>query len=84
MSLKHCLIQDLAKGHLIPIINVKVGETDMVGDDSTYDPRKDDDYNVDKKKLLDNFSEENSEWCEENNFNKYENPGQRQERLNQN
>ncbi|CAG8818952.1 43751_t:CDS:2, partial [Gigaspora margarita] len=53
-------------------------------DDSTYDPLEDDDYNVDEGRLLNNFSEENSEWCEENDFNEYENPGQRQERLNQN
>ncbi|RIB07007.1 hypothetical protein C2G38_468691 [Gigaspora rosea] len=53
-------------------------------DDSTYNPREDDDYNIDEGRPLDNFSEENSEWCEENDFNEYENPGQRQERLNQN
>ncbi|KAF0544483.1 hypothetical protein F8M41_002812 [Gigaspora margarita] len=34
-------------------------------DDSTYDPLEDDDYNVDEGRPLDNFSEENSEWCEE-------------------
>ncbi|CAG8551157.1 4279_t:CDS:2 [Cetraspora pellucida] len=45
-------------------------------DNSTYDPREDDDYNVDEGRPLDNFSEENSEWCEKNDFNKYENPGQ--------
>ncbi|CAG8732184.1 15081_t:CDS:2, partial [Cetraspora pellucida] len=51
-------------------------ETDMVGDDSTYNPREDDNYNIDKGRLLDNFSEENSEWCVKNDFNEYENPGQ--------
>ncbi|CAG8723862.1 7872_t:CDS:2 [Cetraspora pellucida] len=76
MSPKHHPIQDLAKGHLIPIANVEVEETDMVGDDSTYDPREDDDYNIDEGRPLDNFSEENSEWCEKNDFNRYENPGQ--------
>ncbi|CAG8796356.1 8005_t:CDS:2, partial [Gigaspora margarita] len=45
-------------------------------DDSTYDPLEDDDYNVNEGRPLDNFSEENSEWCEENDFNEYENPGQ--------
>ncbi|CAG8847186.1 7143_t:CDS:1, partial [Racocetra persica] len=45
---------------------------------------EDDDYNVDEGRPLNNFSEKNSEWCEKNNFNKYENSGQRQERLNQN
>ncbi|CAG8608086.1 13940_t:CDS:2 [Cetraspora pellucida] len=81
---QHRPIQDLTKGHLIPIVNTIIGETDMVGDDSTYDPREDDDYNVDEGRPLDNFSEENSEWCEKNDFNEYENPGLRQERLNQN
>ncbi|CAG8485204.1 12042_t:CDS:2 [Cetraspora pellucida] len=52
--------------------------------DSTYDPREDDDYNVNEGRPLDNFSEEYSEWCEENDSNEYENPGQQQERLNQN
>ncbi|CAG8735964.1 768_t:CDS:2 [Cetraspora pellucida] len=46
--------------------------------------KEDDDYNVNEGRLLDNFSEEYSEWCEENDSNKYENPGQRQESLNQN
>ncbi|CAG8808089.1 20962_t:CDS:1, partial [Cetraspora pellucida] len=43
---------------------------------STYDPREDDDYNINKDRLLDNFSEENSKWCKENDFNKYENSEQ--------
>ncbi|CAG8786723.1 20479_t:CDS:2 [Gigaspora margarita] len=34
------------------------------------------DYNVDEGRPLDNFLEETSEWCEKNNFNDYENPGQ--------
>ncbi|CAG8852426.1 16677_t:CDS:2, partial [Gigaspora margarita] len=38
-------------------------------DDSTYDPLENDDYNVDEGRPLDNFSEEYSEWCEENDFN---------------
>ncbi|CAG8783428.1 4258_t:CDS:2, partial [Racocetra fulgida] len=75
----------LAKGHLIPIVNVEVGETDMASkiplklkaikyvsvtfNDSTYDPREDDDYNVNEGRPLDNFSEEYSEWCEENDSN---------------
>ncbi|KAF0349128.1 hypothetical protein F8M41_015515 [Gigaspora margarita] len=45
-------------------------------DDSIYDPLEDDDYNVDEGRPLDKFSEENSEWCEKNDFNEYENPGQ--------
>ncbi|CAG8468930.1 19344_t:CDS:2 [Cetraspora pellucida] len=74
---------NLAKGHLIPIVNVEVGETDMAND-STYDPRKDDNYNINEDKPLDNFSEEYSKWCEENDSNEYKNPEPRQERLNQN
>ncbi|CAG8549077.1 761_t:CDS:2 [Cetraspora pellucida] len=73
---KYHPIQDLAKEYLIPIINVEIEETDIVEDDSTYNPKEDDDYNIDEGRPLDNFSEENSEWCEENNFNKYKNPGQ--------
>ncbi|CAG8514884.1 9893_t:CDS:2, partial [Cetraspora pellucida] len=74
---------NLAKGHLIPIVNTEVEETDMAND-STYDPKEDDDYSVNEGRPLDNFFEEYSEWCEENDSNEYENPGQRQERLNQN
>ncbi|KAF0408420.1 hypothetical protein F8M41_008500 [Gigaspora margarita] len=57
---KHHPIQGLTKGHLILIINIEVGETDMPYpciklDDSIYDPREDDDYNVDEGRPLDNF-----------------------------
>ncbi|CAG8608727.1 3688_t:CDS:2 [Cetraspora pellucida] len=61
LSPQHCPIQGLAKGHLIPIVNAIIGETDMVGDDSTYDLREDDDYNIDEGRPLNNLSREKLE-----------------------
>ncbi|CAG8836847.1 22973_t:CDS:2, partial [Gigaspora margarita] len=58
------------------LVNVIIGETDMVGED--------DDYNVDEGRPWKNLSRENLEWEEEKDFNEYENPGQRQEKQNQN
>ncbi|RIB18032.1 hypothetical protein C2G38_2185715 [Gigaspora rosea] len=49
-----------------------IGKTAMMIRPMTLE---DDDYNVDEGRHLDNFSE-NSEWCEENDFNEYENSGQ--------
>ncbi|CAG8585467.1 6120_t:CDS:2 [Racocetra fulgida] len=98
LSPQHHPIQDLAKEHLIPIVSAIIGETDMtkakthfIGpcpciklDDSTYDPREDDDYNVDEGRPLDNLSREKLEWEEEYDDNDYRNPGERQEMLDQN
>ncbi|CAG8744280.1 22838_t:CDS:2 [Cetraspora pellucida] len=83
MYSQHRPIQDLTKGHLIPIVNTIIGETDMIGDDSTYDSREDDDYNVDEGRPLDNLSRENLEREEENDDNDYRNPGEQQEMLDQ-
>ncbi|CAG8757482.1 3818_t:CDS:2, partial [Ambispora leptoticha] len=76
MSPQHRPIQDLAKGHLIPIVNAIIGETDMVGED--------DDYNVDEGRSLDNLSRENLERRISNDdWDGGINPGQAQEMLDQ-
>ncbi|CAG8476051.1 24342_t:CDS:2, partial [Cetraspora pellucida] len=66
----------MIKGHLIPIVNIEVEETDMASKIplKLKAIKENDDYNINEGRPLDNFSEEYSEWCEKNDFNKYKNP----------
>ncbi|CAG8664103.1 12274_t:CDS:2 [Cetraspora pellucida] len=78
MSFQHHSIQDLAKEYLIPIVNVEVKETDMANKIplKLNAIKEDNNYNINEGRSLNNFSKKYSEWCEENDFNEYENSEQ--------